>query len=49
MVTANPAAAVGLDDRGRLEPGRRADLVLCSDRHPYPRVIRAFSASAGAR
>lgn len=27
MVSSNPAAAVGLDDRGRVEPGRRADLV----------------------
>ncbi len=26
-VTANPAAAVGLDDRGVIEDGRRADLV----------------------
>ena len=27
LVTANPAAAVGLHDRGAIEPGRRADLV----------------------
>ena len=27
MVTAKPAALVGLDDRGVLEAGRRADLV----------------------
>lgn len=27
MVSANPAAAVGLDDRGAVEPGLRADLV----------------------
>lgn len=27
MVTATPAAAIGLDDRGKLEPGLRADLV----------------------
>ncbi len=26
--TAAPAAAFGLDDRGRIQPGRRADLVL---------------------
>jgi len=27
MVTSTPAEAIGLSDRGRLEPGRRADLV----------------------
>ncbi len=27
MVTERPARMAGLDDRGRLEPGRRADLV----------------------
>jgi alpha-D-ribose 1-methylphosphonate 5-triphosphate diphosphatase len=27
MVTANPAEAVGLADRGRVAPGLRADLV----------------------
>jgi alpha-D-ribose 1-methylphosphonate 5-triphosphate diphosphatase len=27
MVTATPAGAIGLDDRGILEPGRRADLI----------------------
>jgi alpha-D-ribose 1-methylphosphonate 5-triphosphate diphosphatase len=28
LVAANPAAALGLDDRGRVEVGRRADLLL---------------------
>lgn len=28
LVAANPAAALGLDDRGRIEVGRRADLLL---------------------
>jgi alpha-D-ribose 1-methylphosphonate 5-triphosphate diphosphatase len=28
-VTRNPAAAVGLDDRGEIVPGKRADLVRC--------------------
>ncbi len=28
LVSANPAKALGLDDRGCIEPGRRADLVL---------------------
>ncbi|MFW8745946.1 amidohydrolase family protein, partial [Mesorhizobium japonicum] len=27
LVSGNPAEALGLDDRGRIEPGRRADLV----------------------
>jgi alpha-D-ribose 1-methylphosphonate 5-triphosphate diphosphatase len=27
MVTERPARMAGLDDRGRLEPGQRADLV----------------------
>jgi alpha-D-ribose 1-methylphosphonate 5-triphosphate diphosphatase PhnM len=27
MMTANPARAIGLGDRGRLVPGARADLV----------------------
>ncbi len=30
MVTANPASAIGLDDRGSIEEGKRADLVLLS-------------------
>ncbi len=32
LVSGNPAAAVGLDDRGRIAPGLRADLVRV---HPY--------------
>lgn len=28
MVSANPAAAVGLDDRGMLDPGKRADVIV---------------------
>jgi alpha-D-ribose 1-methylphosphonate 5-triphosphate diphosphatase len=28
LISANPAAATGLADRGRIEPGKRADLVL---------------------
>ncbi|WP_415381350.1 alpha-D-ribose 1-methylphosphonate 5-triphosphate diphosphatase [Halosimplex sp. TS25] len=42
-VTANPAAAVDLSDRGRVEPGARADLVLV-DPDPTPTVSRAFVA-----
>jgi alpha-D-ribose 1-methylphosphonate 5-triphosphate diphosphatase len=42
-VTANPADAVGLDDRGRIESGARADLVVV-DRDPTPTVARALVA-----
>ncbi|GGN97511.1 MULTISPECIES: alpha-D-ribose 1-methylphosphonate 5-triphosphate diphosphatase [Haloarcula] len=40
-VTANPAEAVGFDDRGRLEAGKRADLVVV-ERDPTPTVTRAL-------
>ncbi|WP_327051606.1 alpha-D-ribose 1-methylphosphonate 5-triphosphate diphosphatase [Halomicrococcus gelatinilyticus] len=46
-VTAAPAAAVGLTDRGRIEPGARADLVLVEP-EPTPVVERAFVAGAPA-
>ncbi len=36
-VTANPAAAVGLDDRGRIESGARADLIVVEP-EPTPTV-----------
>ena len=42
-VTANPADAVGLYDRGRIEPGARAD-VLVVDPDPTPTVARAVVA-----
>jgi alpha-D-ribose 1-methylphosphonate 5-triphosphate diphosphatase len=42
-VTANPANAVGIDDRGRIEAGARADLLLV-DRDPTPTVARALVA-----
>lgn len=40
-VTAAPAAAVGLTDRGRIEPGARADLLRFSAAHvvPVPRGL----------
>jgi alpha-D-ribose 1-methylphosphonate 5-triphosphate diphosphatase len=37
-VTRNPAAAAGLDDRGELVPGRRADLVRVRVDHEVPLV-----------
>jgi alpha-D-ribose 1-methylphosphonate 5-triphosphate diphosphatase len=40
LVTATPARAVGLDDRGRIEPGLRADLVRVRHRSGIP-VVRS--------
>ena len=54
-VTKTPAEAVGLSDRGRLEPGARADFVVVETAGtPSPTVRRAFVAGrevyrAGAR
>ena len=39
MVTANPARQVGLEDRGRLAPGLRADLVRVGRQDTIP-VVR---------
>jgi alpha-D-ribose 1-methylphosphonate 5-triphosphate diphosphatase len=38
LVTAGAAATEGLDDRGRIAPGARADLVLVDDSGRWPRV-----------
>lgn len=39
LVSANPAAAAGMTDRGSIRPGARADLVLVDDEQPaLPRV-----------
>ncbi len=40
MVSANPAEAIGLHDRGALEPGRRADMIRVSLVQDTP-VVRA--------
>jgi alpha-D-ribose 1-methylphosphonate 5-triphosphate diphosphatase len=45
LVSANPADALGLDDRGRISVGRRADLVLVDDADPIkPRVAATMVA-----
>lgn len=41
LITAGPAAALGLSDRGRIVPGLRADLCLVED-GPRPRVRAAL-------
>jgi alpha-D-ribose 1-methylphosphonate 5-triphosphate diphosphatase len=46
-VTANPADAAGLSDRGRIEPGARADLIVV-DADPTPTVARALVAGRPA-
>ncbi len=38
LVSRNPAAAMGLDDRGILEPGRRADIVAIDCAGPWRHV-----------
>jgi alpha-D-ribose 1-methylphosphonate 5-triphosphate diphosphatase len=42
-VTSQPARTVGLDDRGRLQPGARADVVIL-DPDPVPSISRVFVA-----
>lgn len=42
LVSANPAAATGLADRGRIAAGARADLVLV-DPAPAPRVVATIA------
>ncbi len=41
MVTANPARTVGLDDRGRIAPGLRADLVRLNRNNGGVPVVRS--------
>jgi alpha-D-ribose 1-methylphosphonate 5-triphosphate diphosphatase len=42
LISANPAAAAGLNDRGRIEPGRRADLVVVAEGH-NPHVVATIA------
>jgi alpha-D-ribose 1-methylphosphonate 5-triphosphate diphosphatase len=45
LVSTNPAAAAGLDDRGVIEPGKRADLLLVdASRAGHPEIVATFSA-----
>lgn len=45
LVSANPAEAAGLDDRGVLEVGRRADVLLVDDSDPrMPKLVCCFVA-----
>lgn len=45
LVSANPAVAAGLNDRGAIAAGRRADLVIIDDALPdMPRVVATFAA-----
>lgn len=46
LVTVGPAEAVGLDDRGALVPGTRADLVLAEAGEPWP-LVRAVIRAEG--
>jgi len=44
LISANPAAAAGLTDRGRLAPGQRADLVLVDATGPAPHAVATLTA-----
>lgn len=49
LISANPAAAAGLRDRGVLAPGMRADFILVDDQIPgQPRVVATFVAGEPA-
>ena len=43
LVSRAPAQALGLDDRGVIAPGKRADLVLVEE-GPHPRVVATIAA-----
>jgi alpha-D-ribose 1-methylphosphonate 5-triphosphate diphosphatase len=45
LVSAFPASAVGLDDRGHIAPGQRADLILVDPAIPgRPRIVAVLVA-----
>ena len=45
LISAAPAEAAGLSDRGHLAPGQRADILLVDDALPLrPRVVAAIVA-----
>ncbi len=45
LISANPAGAAGLTDRGELAEGRRADIILVNDEVPLrPRVVGVIAA-----
>jgi alpha-D-ribose 1-methylphosphonate 5-triphosphate diphosphatase len=44
LVSANPAAAAGLTDRGVIAPGQRADIVLVDNSGAGPRVVATIAA-----
>jgi alpha-D-ribose 1-methylphosphonate 5-triphosphate diphosphatase len=46
LITAGPAEAIGLADRGRLEPGCTADLILVVPDGRWPRVVGVLASSA---
>ncbi|MEO1720723.1 MAG: alpha-D-ribose 1-methylphosphonate 5-triphosphate diphosphatase, partial [Pseudomonadota bacterium] len=46
LISANPAAAMQLDDRGALAPGKRADVVLADLRGKTPRIVATLSGGA---
>jgi len=49
MISANPADAVGLGDRGRIGCGLRADLVRVREIEGVPAVLRTWSAGCSGR
>jgi len=44
LVSTAPAKAVGLDDRGEIRPGARADILVVRDGGSVPRIARAMVA-----